>query len=186
LKNKEEVGSSSMTGIVEGNYEDSGFVLAITGFDGRFSDQWVLDTACTFHMSPKRDWFTTYESVDGGSILMGNNVACKIVGMGTIRIRMHDGIVRTLKNVRHIPYLKKNLISLGTLDSLGYKYSGEGRVIRVWKGPLVMMQGNKVNGLYFLHGSTVTSSVDVSSDATQLWHMCLGFSKQVELQVEDS
>jgi hypothetical protein len=117
---------------------------------------------------------------------MGNDVACKIVGMGTIRIRMHDGIVRTLKNVQHIPDLKKNLISLDTLDSLGYKYSGEGGVIRVWKGPLVMMQGNKVDGLYFLQGITVTGSVDVSSDTTQLWHMWLSFSKQVELQVEDS
>ncbi len=50
-------------------------------------------------MSPKKDWFTTYESVNGGSILMGNDVVYKIVGMGTIRIRMHNGIVRTLKNV---------------------------------------------------------------------------------------
>jgi hypothetical protein len=49
-----------------------------------------------------------------------------------------------------------------------------------------MMQGNKVDDLYFLQGSTVTGSVDVSSDATQLWHTWLGFSKQVELQVEDS
>jgi hypothetical protein len=186
LKNKEEGGSSSVAVVVKGNYEDLGFVLAITGFDSRFSDQWVLDTACTFHTSHKRDWFTTYESVDGSSVLMGNDVACKIVGMGTIRIMMHDGIMRTLKNVRHIPNLKKNLISLGTLDSIGYKYSGEGGVIRVSKGSLVMMQGNKVDDLYFLQGSTVTGSVDVSSDATQLWHMWLGFSKQVELQVEDS
>jgi len=43
------------------------------------------------------------------------------------------------------------------------------------------MQGNKVDGLYFLQGSTVTGSVDISSDTTQLWHMWLGFSKQVEL-----
>jgi len=47
------------------------------------------------------------------------------------------------------------------------------------------MQGNKVDGLYFLQGSTVTGSVDISSDTTQC-HMWLGFSKQVELQVEDS
>jgi hypothetical protein len=56
---------------------------------------------------------------------MGNDVAWKIVGIGTIKIRMHDGIVRTLTNVRHMLDLKKNLISLGTLDSLGYKYSDE-------------------------------------------------------------
>jgi hypothetical protein len=186
LKNKEEDGSSSVGGVVEKNSEDSEFLFAVNNSDCCLHDKWVLDTACTSHMSYKRDWFTTYESVNGGSVLMGNGVACKIVGMGTIRIRMHDGIVRTLENVRHIPDLKNNLISLGTLDSLGYKYSGEGGVIRVSKGPLVMMQGNKVDGLYFLQGSTVTGSVDISSDTTQLWHMWLGFSKQVELQVEDS
>jgi hypothetical protein len=119
VENKEEGNSSFVAGVVEGNSEVSGFVLAVTDSDSHFSDQWVLDTACTFHMSPKRDWFTTYELVDDGSVLMGNDVACKIVGMGTIRIRMHDGIMRTLKNVRHILELKKNLISLCTLDSLG-------------------------------------------------------------------
>jgi hypothetical protein len=70
---------------------------------------------------------------------MGNNIACKIVGICTIRIRMHDGIV-----------LKKNLISLGTLDSLGYKYFGEGGVIWVSKDSLVIMKGTKVDGHYFL------------------------------------
>jgi hypothetical protein len=49
-----------------------------------------------------------------------------------------------------------------------------------------MMQGNKVNDLYFLQGSTVTGSIDVSLDTTQLWHMWLGLGKELELQVEDS
>jgi hypothetical protein len=32
----------------------------------------------------------------------------------------------------------------------------------------------------------VTGLVDVSLDTTRLWHMWLGYSKEVELQVEDS
>ena len=44
-------------------------------------------------------------------------MSCKVIGIGTVRIKMHDGIVRNLKDVRHVPHLKKNLISLGTLDS---------------------------------------------------------------------
>jgi hypothetical protein len=67
---------------------------------------------------------------------MGNDVACKIVGISTIKIKMHDGIVMTLMNVQHIRNLKKNLISLGTLDSIGYKYSSEGGVIRISTGSL--------------------------------------------------
>ena len=93
---------------------------------------------------------------------MGNNVVCKIVGISAVRIRMHDGTIKTLKNVRHIPDLKRNLISLGTLDSLGYKYFGGGGVIQVSEGSLVVKEGNKIDGLYFLQGSIVTDSADVS------------------------
>ncbi|CAL9130381.1 unnamed protein product [Musa acuminata var. zebrina] len=47
------------------------------------------------------DLFSTYESFNSGIILMGNNAACDVIGRRTIRIKMHDGIVRTLTNVRH-------------------------------------------------------------------------------------
>jgi hypothetical protein len=166
LKNKEEgdkQSSSFVAYVVEGNSKGLDLVLLVTISDHRSNNKWVLDTTCTFHMSPKKDWFTTYDAVNGGLVLMGNNVACKIVGIGSIRIRMHDGIVRILTNVRHIPDLKKNLISLGTLDFLGYKYSSEGGVIWVNKGSLVIMKGNKVDGLYFLQGSTMIGSAMVSS-----------------------
>lgn len=46
---------------------------------------------------------------------------------------MFDGMVTTLDEVRHVPDLKRNLISLGTLDSKGYKHSGEGEVLKVCK-----------------------------------------------------
>nr|GEU39227.1 putative polyprotein [Tanacetum cinerariifolium] len=64
-------------------------------------------------MSPNRDWFVTYEEFDGGHVFMGNDSPCKVVGIGTIRIKMHEGVVRTLTDVRHVPDLKKNFISLG-------------------------------------------------------------------------
>ena len=79
---------------------------------------------------------------------MRNNMPCKTIGIGSIKIRMHNGIVRTLSNVRHVPDLKKKLISLDTLDSNGYKFSAEGGVLRVSKGSLVVMKGKKVNTLY--------------------------------------
>lgn len=44
---------------------------------------------------------------------MRNNSPCKIIDIDTIQIRMHDGIIRTLSNVKHVTDLKKNPISLG-------------------------------------------------------------------------
>ena len=71
---------------------------------------------------------------------MGNNASCKVASIGTIRIRMFDRIVRTLGDVRHVPHLKRNLISLSTLDVKGYKYTGEGGVLKISKGTLVVMK----------------------------------------------
>ncbi|KAG8479084.1 hypothetical protein CXB51_029923 [Gossypium anomalum] len=50
-------------------------------------------------MSPNRDWFTTYKTVSEGVVLMGNNASCKIAGVGTIKVKMFDGVVRTLSDI---------------------------------------------------------------------------------------
>ena len=53
-----------------------------------------------------------YKSQSGGEVLMGNNVTCKVIEIGIIKIKMFDGIVKILGSVRHVPALKKNSISL--------------------------------------------------------------------------
>jgi hypothetical protein len=47
---------------------------------------------------------------------MGNNNLCNVAGVGTIKIKFHDGNIRRLMSVRHIPDLIKNLISLASLE----------------------------------------------------------------------
>jgi len=145
------------------------------------SDLWILDSGCTFHMCANKHWFDTYEKKDGGEVLMGNNVACKIIGIGTVKIKMYDGIIRTFGNVRHVPALKKNLISLGTLDALGLTYSSGGGKIKICKGSLVVMRGEKLpNNLYKLKGDTISGGAAISTpksldeDSAQLWHLRLG------------
>lgn len=64
-----------------------------------------------------------------------DGIELSVVGVGTVRIKMYDGVVRTLE-VRHVPELRKNLISLSLLDSHGYRYSGEGEVVKVIRGAL--------------------------------------------------
>lgn len=46
-----------------------------------------------------------------------------------------------LSNVRHILELRNDLISLGALDTNGYKYTTEGGLLRVIKDALVVMRG---------------------------------------------
>ncbi|KAG8474805.1 hypothetical protein CXB51_031510 [Gossypium anomalum] len=171
--------NSGEADVVE-DYSDGELLVASVN-DSKVSEEWILDSGCTFHMSPNRDWFTAYETVSEGVVLMGNNASCKIAGVGTIKVKMFDGVVRTLSDVRYVPELKRNLISLSTLDSKGYRYTAESGVLKISKGSLVVMKGQrKTAKLYVLQGSTVTGDAAVASssllddDITKLWHMRLG------------
>ena len=169
--------------------ENVGNIFSAIDDRTRSKNEWILDSGCSYHMCPNRDLFSTYESCNGGIVLMGNNAACDVVGRGTIRIKMHDGIVRTLTNVRHVPDLKKNLISLGTLEALGCKYTTEGGVMKVSRSALIVMKACRSGSLYILQGTTVTGSVAVSSsslsdsDITKLWHMRLGHMSEKGLSI---
>lgn len=118
----------------------------------KIDDIWILDSACTFHIWIHKEWFNTYELVqDGDSVLMDDNIPYKIVGVGSIQIKMSGGIIRTLTEMKHIPTMMRNLILLSTLYLKGYKYSAEVRVVKISKGSLVVMKGDlKSANLYLL------------------------------------
>ena len=41
--------------------------------------------------------------------MMGNNASCRVFRMGNISVKMFDGVIRTLCDVRHVPELGKFL-----------------------------------------------------------------------------
>ena len=106
----------------------------------RDQNEWILDNCCTYHMSPNRNWFIDYEPVNEGSVIMGNDHKCHIVGICKIVIKNFDGTLTTLDKVRHIPDLKRNLISLGTLDDEGCEYKTGRGTMRITKGCLLVMK----------------------------------------------
>uniref|UniRef100_A0A2N9F5E5 CCHC-type domain-containing protein n=1 Tax=Fagus sylvatica TaxID=28930 RepID=A0A2N9F5E5_FAGSY len=175
-KGKEE--SSTSVNVVADS-ESDGDMLSVSSSTDGLNNSWLLDSACSFHVTPHRNWFDTYRSINCGSVRMGNDATCTIIGMGTIKIKMSDGVVRTLEEVRHIPDMRKNLISLGTLDSKGYSYKSENGIMKVSKGAMIVMTGQKISSnVYKLLGNTilggVAAVVESEDDDTLLWHMRLG------------
>ena len=178
-KDNENEGSLKSSNVVEDNSDDAdGDMLSIASNLEHPMASWILDSACFFHVTPNRDWFDTYKLVNFGIVTMGNGSHCKITGICNIRIKMFDGVIRTLCDVRHVPEGEKKLISFGTLDSNGYDYKFEGGVIKVTKGAMVVMKGQKSSkNIYKLLGSTVVGGIAiVESDVycIVLWHMRLG------------
>ena len=101
-------------------------------------------------------------------MLMDNNHPCKIVGVGSVRIKTHDGVVRTLVSVRHIPDMSKNLISLSTLEISGYRFVGGDGILDIIMDVVVVMRARRIERLYELQGSTMTGTATLSSHSSIL------------------
>ena len=101
------------------NHDGSDFSLACVS-SVTSTDEWLCDSACSFHMCFRKEWFFNFTELDGGVVYLADNQPCKIAGIGSISLKNHDGSTRVLTDVRYIPKLEKNLISLGTLESKGF------------------------------------------------------------------
>jgi len=121
---------------------------------------------------PKQEWFASFEKLDGGLVSFGNGHTCQIEGIGTVRIKLFDEMIRELKDVRYVPQLNKNLVLVRALKEQDLRGTlGEG-VFKMSSGSLVILKGNQRNNLYYLKGNVVTGNVVASKylkdDCTKL------------------
>ena len=103
------------------------------------TDLWIMDSMCSYHITPNKDWFDTYRLVNFCYVMMGYDASCRVVGIGNIRVKMFDGVIRTLCDVIHVPDLSTNMISLRILDSNGFNYKFSNEVMKVSKGVLIVI-----------------------------------------------
>ena len=85
------------------------FILALDNT----SDYWVVDSVASCHATPHRKFFHDYVQGDFGHVLLGDDEPCKLVGKGKVRIKLNNGNDWLLKDVRHVPAMKRNIISTG-------------------------------------------------------------------------
>ncbi|KAK9067917.1 hypothetical protein SSX86_012028 [Deinandra increscens subsp. villosa] len=149
----------------------------LTVSQGSSKNHWVMDSGCSYHMSPNQGFFKDLELKDMGPVKLGDDRECFIEGIGTVEIKMQNGSVVTLDQVRYIPLLKRNLISLGTLEDQGCHVVLKDGKAKVVRGNLVIMTGSRRgNKIYLLDGcEDICSSVESGSDdMAVIWHNRLG------------
>ncbi|PKI78242.1 hypothetical protein CRG98_001413 [Punica granatum] len=71
-------------------HEDvSGDMLATISDSSETS--WIFDSGCSYHMCPNGELFTTFEKLEGGKVLMGNNNVYGAIGIDTVRVPSKSG-----------------------------------------------------------------------------------------------
>nr|GEW34573.1 retrotransposon protein, putative, Ty1-copia subclass [Tanacetum cinerariifolium] len=126
--------------------------------------EWIMDSGGSYHITPKRDFLFDFKEFNGGTILLGDNRSCAIMRTGKVRVQMKDGSSFVLGNVRYILELKRNLISLGTLDREGYTVKLQNGRVKVINGSLMVLSGTmKGNCVYFLDGWAESGEASIDS-----------------------
>lgn len=146
-------------------------------------DVWIMDSGASRHITHRREWFSTYqELLDGGTISLGDNKECKVIGEGTIPIeKFVDGAWRDsrIEKVLYVPKMKKNLFSVGVCTSRGNEVNFYGNCVQIKKHGQVCATGVKqINEIYRMlfrvRQAQAENEVNVSEANLRVWHERLG------------
>jgi hypothetical protein len=109
--------------------------------------------------------------VHNGDVIIGDESPLQISGIGFVQIKVHDGTFKTLTNVHYVPKMKRNLICLGTIEAMKFKFFTDNGVVKVSQGDhvvlkAVVLKAEHLNNLYYLQGSIVigTGVVSIASN----------------------
>ncbi|KAK2378762.1 putative mitochondrial protein [Trifolium repens] len=147
-------------------------------------ESWVLDSGASFHATSQKKFFENYVPGNLGKVYLGNEQSCEIVGKCEVKINL-SGSVWELKNVRHIPDLTKNLISVGQLASEGYTTVFQGDAWKISKGAMTIARGKKSGTLYKTARTCHLIAIAVNENPN-LWHQRLGHMSEKGMKIMHS
>jgi len=124
----------------------AGTPIAVFDESGDFS---LWNTRIMAHL---RDLFKDFKELSSGFVKMGNDTYSPVKGIGSIKIRNNDGTQVILTDVRYMPNMARNLISLGTLEDKGCWFKSQDGVLKIVKGCSTILKGQKRETLYILEG----------------------------------
>ncbi|KAL2237492.1 UNVERIFIED_CONTAM: Retrovirus-related Pol polyprotein from transposon TNT 1-94 [Sesamum indicum] len=147
-------------------------VNSVNSFD---MNEWLIDSGCTFHMSPFKDIFSNLRYEHVGFVSMANEKKCEIKGLGDISLCFEEGYKMILKNIRYVPDLSHNLISCAALEEEGLEGRWGKGIMKVMKGSLVVFKAERKRNLYICTATyeNIAASA-LENNKTTLWHKRLG------------
>nr|GEX46543.1 G-type lectin S-receptor-like serine/threonine-protein kinase LECRK3 [Tanacetum cinerariifolium] len=149
LRNEDQVSSSRANG-----YDNADVMMAMSVEELL---DWIMDSGGSYHITYMRDYLVDFEEYDVGNILLGDSRECLICEICKVQVQMRDGSSFMLDNTRYVPKLRRDLISLGTLEKEGFIMKMQSGKIKVIRGSLVVLSGiRRANCVYTLDGQSVT------------------------------
>ena len=137
------------------------------------STEWWVDTGANVHVCADISMFTSYQA-RGSSVMMGNGLHATVRGVGTVDLKFTSGKIVQLKNVLHVPSIKKNLVSGSRLMKDGFKLVFESNKVVLSKYGTFVGKGYECEGVFRFSledfCDNVVNHVSTSVNETNVWH----------------
>jgi hypothetical protein len=140
---------------------------------------WLVDSGASKHMTWYKEilsYFQTKSFVE--QVEIGDEKCYKIEGVGSISFRLEFGARLHVDEVLYVPWLKKNLLSVATLEDKGYWVIFKEKKTLLWdKGCHLSTSepiGTHSGGMYVVSGHSVQALAHDVTSSSELWHKRLG------------
>ncbi|KAF2302372.1 hypothetical protein GH714_035049 [Hevea brasiliensis] len=120
-----------------------------------------LTSGATIHATSKKEFFTSYTLGDYDVVKMGNDNLSEVDGKRDVCLMMETSTRLVLRDVRHIPYMQQNLISICRLDDEGFCNSFMNGKWKQTKGSLVVARGIKHSKLYVIPAKLFNDVINI-------------------------
>nr|AAM19019.1 putative polyprotein [Oryza sativa Japonica Group] len=139
------------------------------------SPDWWVDTGANIHVCADISLFSSYQVGRGSSLLMGNGSLAAVHGVGTVDLKFTSGKTVQLKNVQHVPSIKKNLVSGSLLCREGFRLVFESNKCVVSKYGTFVGKGYDSGGLFRFSLNDMCNNHNVvnhisENDESNVWH----------------
>ncbi|KAL1214091.1 Retrovirus-related Pol polyprotein from transposon TNT 1-94 [Cardamine amara subsp. amara] len=126
--------------------------------------EWWYDTGATTHICTDKSMFTTYrKSKSEEQLFMGNTAYSKIEGRGKVVPKLTSERELSLNNVKHVPDMRKNLVSGTLLSKAGFGVNFEADKLVLRKNGMYLGKGYAKGGLVKLCVSTVLRTEKINN-----------------------
>ena len=116
----------------EGNeYEKYVFYSTLSSQISTKRNTWIVDSRSSRHITGYQDNLESMQ-IETDEVTIGDDFAHSVKGIGTCTIKLKSGNSIQLSGVLYVPGIKRNLISISTLEDDGFRITFMGRKVLAW------------------------------------------------------
>ncbi|KAL0378499.1 UNVERIFIED_CONTAM: putative mitochondrial protein [Sesamum radiatum] len=144
-----------------------------------YESDWIVNSGCSNHMTGDKEKLKNVSKYTGSRVVvMADNSKLPIAHVGNTVVSPHYNESEVpLKDVFHVPSMKKNLLSVAQLISSGHIILFGPQDVKVYRNVEILgepvMMGRRMESVYVMSAETAYVDKARRNETADLWHMRL-------------